>query len=40
MWELPEERHYTLSKLSCWFALARAVTLAREGHIPDAMCGR
>lgn len=40
MWELPEERHYTLSKLGCWFALDRAVTLARDGHIPDAMCGR
>ena len=34
IWELPEERHYTMSKISCWQALARAVELADEGQIP------
>ena len=34
IWELPEERHYTMSKLSCWQALARAVELADQGQIP------
>ncbi|WP_206245765.1 glycoside hydrolase family 15 protein [Novosphingobium terrae] len=35
IWELPELRHYTMSKISCWQALARAVELARDGHIAD-----
>ncbi|OWK28314.1 glycoside hydrolase family 15 protein [Sphingomonas mucosissima] len=34
IWELPEEQHYTNSKISCWQALARAVELADNGHIP------
>lgn len=34
IWELPEERHYTMSKISCWQALARAVELADQGQIP------
>lgn len=34
IWELPEEQHYTNSKVSCWQALARAVELADAGHIP------
>lgn len=34
IWELPEERHYTMSKISCWQALARAVELADGGQIP------
>ena len=34
MWELPERRHYTMSKISCWQALARAVELAEAGHLP------
>lgn len=33
IWELPEQRHYTMSKISCWQALARAVELAANGHI-------
>ncbi len=40
MWELPEERHYTLSKLGCWFALESRRDPGPRGHIPDAMCGR
>jgi GH15 family glucan-1,4-alpha-glucosidase len=34
IWELAEARHYTLSKISCWQALTRAVSLADGGHIP------
>ena len=34
MWELEERQHYTMSKVSCWQALARAVELAEAGHIP------
>lgn len=34
IWELPEEQHYTMSKISCWQALARAVELADDGHLP------
>jgi len=34
MWELEEKRQYILSKVSCWQALSRAVSLADGGHIP------
>ncbi len=34
MWELPDKEHYTMSKISCWQALARAVELADDGHLP------
>lgn len=34
MWELPEVRHYTTSKLGCWHALTNAVHLAEIGQIP------
>ncbi|MBC8129339.1 MAG: glycoside hydrolase family 15 protein [Rhizobiaceae bacterium] len=34
IWELEEHRHYTMSKVSCWQALARAVSLASDGHLP------
>ena len=34
MWELEERQHYTMSKISCWQALARAAALAEAGHIP------
>ncbi|MCQ8278091.1 glycoside hydrolase family 15 protein [Acetobacteraceae bacterium KSS8] len=34
MWELTELRHYTMSKISCWQALAHACELAKDGHIP------
>jgi len=34
IWELPEPQHYTMSKVSCWQALARAVELADGGHLP------
>jgi GH15 family glucan-1,4-alpha-glucosidase len=34
MWELPEQRHYTTSKLGCWQALQHAAHLADIGQIP------
>ena len=33
IWELEELRHYTISKISCWVALNRAVLLAENGHL-------
>ncbi|MGR3250185.1 MAG: glycoside hydrolase family 15 protein [Paracoccus sp. (in: a-proteobacteria)] len=34
IWELPELQHYTMSKISCWQALNRAVELADAGQLP------
>jgi GH15 family glucan-1,4-alpha-glucosidase len=34
IWELEEPRHYTMSKISCWQALARAVEMADRGQLP------
>jgi GH15 family glucan-1,4-alpha-glucosidase len=34
MWELPDEQHFTLSKMSCWQALDRAARLAEQGQLP------
>ncbi len=34
IWELEEDQHYTMSKVSCWQALARAVELADQGQLP------
>ncbi|MFP7761936.1 glycoside hydrolase family 15 protein [Marisediminicola sp. LYQ85] len=34
IWELPEERHYTSSKMGCWQALDAAVHLCELGQIP------
>ncbi|QWT21326.1 hypothetical protein KPL74_04830 [Bacillus sp. NP157] len=34
IWELETPRHYTMSKVSAWQALARAVELADGGHLP------
>ena len=33
MWELPEEEHYTISKMSCWQALDRAARLHALGQL-------
>jgi GH15 family glucan-1,4-alpha-glucosidase len=40
IWELGDQRHYTQSKLACWLALDRAVTLAERGALPDDRTGR
>lgn len=40
IWELEEPQHYTMSKVSCWQALARAVELAEGGHIPSTCVPR
>lgn len=34
IWELERIEHYTMSKISCWQALARAVELADGGQLP------
>ena len=34
MWELDTQEHYTMSKISCWQALTRAIELADQGQIP------
>ncbi len=34
IWELPDKQHYTMSKISCWQALSRAIELADGGHLP------
>jgi GH15 family glucan-1,4-alpha-glucosidase len=34
IWELPTQRHYTISKINCWVALDRALQLASEGEAP------
>lgn len=36
MWELPEQRHYTSSKMGCWKALDDAVALAEAGALPGS----
>ena len=40
MWELQELRHYTMSKVSAWQALTRAVELAEAGHLPTSCVPR
>ncbi|MFN2629499.1 MAG: glycoside hydrolase family 15 protein [Gaiellaceae bacterium] len=35
IWELQQARHYTMSKISCWVALDRALRLAAQGEAPD-----
>ncbi len=34
IWELQDLQHYTMSKISAWQALTRAVELAEAGHLP------
>ncbi len=40
IWELQEVRHYTMSKISAWQALNRAVELAENGHLPSTCVPR
>ena len=34
IWELEEQRHYTIAKMGCWVALDRAIQLAEAGQLP------
>ena len=34
IWELPEQRHYTISKIGCWVALDRGLRLVEAGMLP------
>ena len=40
IWELEQQEHYTMSKLGCWTALDRAVSLAGSGQIDGSRCAR
>ena len=40
IWELKQDEHYTMSKMGCWTALDRAVTLARKGQIETSHSSR
>ena len=40
IWELEEVEHYTMSKISCWQALYRAVQMAEKGHLPSTCIER
>ncbi|MDL4912509.1 MAG: glycoside hydrolase family 15 protein [Enterobacterales bacterium endosymbiont of Blomia tropicalis] len=40
IWELPEQYHYTHSKMACWLALDRAVAMAESQHIEPTWVGR
>lgn len=40
IWELSEQRHYTISKMGCWVALDRAVSLTELGEIDSGHADR
>ena len=40
MWELEEQQHFTMSKISCHQALTQAVALAEAGHLPSTCVSR
>ena len=40
IWELPDLRHYTISKLACWTAFDRALTLVEKGQLPGDHAAR
>src|ERR1700760_2972195 len=40
MWELEDRQHYTMSKVSAWQALDRAVKLAQQGHLAETCVPR
>lgn len=40
MWELPVKRHYTMSKVSAWQALNRAIEMADKGHLAQTSVAR
>ena len=40
MWELEEQQHFTMSKISCHQALTQALALAENGHLPSTCVSR
>jgi GH15 family glucan-1,4-alpha-glucosidase len=40
IWELDENRHYTISKIGCWVALDRMVGLAEDGQVASLSLSR
>ena len=40
IWELREPQHFTMSKIGCWTAMDRAVTLAEQGQIDNQHAAR
>lgn len=40
IWELGDQRHYTISKMGCWVALDRAVRLSERGEINSGHADR
>jgi GH15 family glucan-1,4-alpha-glucosidase len=40
IWELPDDEHYTISKMGCWVALDRALRLADSGALHDGHVDR
>jgi len=40
IWELPDLRHYTISKLACWTAFDRALTLVERDQVPGDHAAR
>src|SRR5205085_6788914 len=40
IWELPDLRHYTISKLACWTAFDRALTLVEQSQLPGDHAAR
>ena len=40
IWELPDLRHYTISKIGCWTALDRAYQMADAGQLPGGRAER
>ena len=40
LWELPEERHYTISKVCAWMAFDRGLRLVERGQLPRERASR
>jgi GH15 family glucan-1,4-alpha-glucosidase len=40
IWELPDEQHYTVSKICAWMAFDRALTLVDSGQLPRDRAAR
>jgi len=40
IWELPEQQHYTHSKMACWLALDSAIAMAEAAYLEPTWVGR